>query len=217
MSLFSVFLLRFSDPLGRADPSTFSQEAMMVNFLSGFTKNANRIRKNANYDIWSWKGLKMDDREEDIWGIRWANLGLEGSVELKWLPRTVDLLMLAKNSLSGSIDLSVLPVEMEVLDLSSNMFLGEVCLKNLPVTLNILSLHENRFCGAIDVSCLPLGMNHLTLGNNMFEGHTDFSKLPDKLNELDVSHTKLSGEIYVDSSKSFCTEGSDVKITVSHE
>mmetsp|Transcript_20885 Transcript_20885/g.32577 ORF Transcript_20885/g.32577 Transcript_20885/m.32577 type:complete len:220 (-) Transcript_20885:27-686(-) len=185
--------------LGKVDKSSFSQQTLMELVIEKITDNKEKICGDAENpkDLLFWCmpiwGLKLE--HEEVTRISLYKGGFKGSLQLEWLPSSVQYCSFSFNDLSGTVNLVELPESLEELLLNANNFEGPVCLTRLPPKMSRLRLDENRFCGSVDLTNLPASMEKLLLRTNRFEGKSDFSLLPEGLKELDVSHTKLEGEI----------------------
>uniref|UniRef100_A0A7S4KU35 Leucine-rich repeat protein n=1 Tax=Paramoeba aestuarina TaxID=180227 RepID=A0A7S4KU35_9EUKA len=219
--LVPLCLLWEDEHLGRLDYASFSQQTLMEMVIEGIENKQVQIigTKRKMRDVEKWKRVKVN-AEKEIIKANWGYYALEGSVDLRWLPSTIQTFILQGNRLTGSIDLTKLPEELLQLDLSSNSFSGEIDLENLPPKLVALMLLENslsgslhleklpasildlslainEFSGSVNLEHLPPKMTTLDVSRNEIEGSVDFSKIPKSMNFLNVSYTKLSGSVTI--------------------
>jgi len=220
-----VIIIRTSDstsPLGRLDYASLSQQALMELLIGGITNKDKIYGQEDVPELTGWGGVFLNENGE-VHEIGWNILMLQGSIELKWVPSTVQKLLAYVNDLCGSVDLRGLPEGMKVLSLAQNQLTGELSLEHLPSTFETLALptnslsgslnlkslpkslkwlflDRNNFSGTIDMSKLPDRLEEINLNNNPISGETDFSHLPKSLRKLDISNTDLTGEVLVDGS-----------------
>uniref|UniRef100_A0A7S4PD49 Leucine-rich repeat protein n=1 Tax=Paramoeba aestuarina TaxID=180227 RepID=A0A7S4PD49_9EUKA len=228
-----LFIVSADANLGKVDKSMLSPQTLMELLIDGITTNKERITQQKP-DIEQWFGVIYNDYRE-ITTIQWRFKGLEGTIDLQWLPFTVisvsfqinklsgeiDLehlpdglvdLSTGNNALSGTLNLILLPAHLEELLLHINKFEGSVCLTQLPATLKMLNLSSNALSGTLDVTSLPEGFKHLLVHKNAFEGETDFQSLPSTLESLYVANTRLSGEVWLKMGTDFYGDDSSVKV-----
>jgi hypothetical protein len=237
MPILKVVLFCYGmDPLlGRLDYASMPQQALMEMFIDGI-ENREKIcgSKEEPADIEKWEGVRLNENG-DVTKITCVAMNLEGSVNVQWLPSTIERFQMDNNRLTGTIDLTSLPPPMKYIYLSDNHFTGtiDLChlpecfqflnltvnnlngtlnLENLPQSLYSLSLGHNEFSGTVSLVNLPDGLKQLAIQSTKISGRTDFSKLPNSLAKFNFSNTQLSGEIFVDSGKTFYAQNSNVKI-----
>jgi len=120
-----------------------------------------------------------------------------GTVPFTQLPQSLENFYAALNAFCGSLDLTALPKSLQGLSVGNNRFEGTICLTELPPRMEALWVKKNRLHGTLDLTKLPATLNVLHLHDNAFHGETDFTNLPQRLEELDLSHTDLSGTLWV--------------------
>ncbi|KNH07186.1 leucine-rich repeat protein [Perkinsela sp. CCAP 1560/4] len=120
-----------------------------------------------------------------------------GSIDLRWVPSTVEKLSIPDLCLSGSVDTSVLPREMFSIQLKGNTFSGTFSTAALPPKIRTVDVSKNRLCGSLDLArgFLPERIYIFRVSHNEFSGSVDLSSLPVSLKELWLNANRLSGSI----------------------
>ena len=126
--------------------------------------------------------------------IRWANIGLDGSIDSSLLPSftLLTFLELSGNKLTGAIPIA-LPPGLIFLDLNSNEFTGTVP-NAWPHTLTTIQLGANGLSGTIPTSGWPPGLQRLLMYSNALTGVIP-SGFPNYLTELNLGNNQLTGSI----------------------
>ena len=200
---FNLVLLSASDSsdLGRLDYASLSRQALMEIFIEGI-ENREIICGSAEEpeDIEQWRGFAYSEEQpsdtvEKHFIIRWVYLGLVGTIDLQWLPSTVQSLEIKYNKLTGSLNLTALPPSMQFLGIATNAFSGEIDLCHLPVGIKVLNLSNNQLSGSLNLEKLPQSIQALYLYTNRFTGSVCLQHLPPQLGNLAVSRNELSGAV----------------------
>mmetsp|Transcript_6312 Transcript_6312/g.9574 ORF Transcript_6312/g.9574 Transcript_6312/m.9574 type:complete len:215 (-) Transcript_6312:33-677(-) len=189
-----IFVLTIDPALGKIDKVLLSQQTLMELFSEGITNIQLTYRYEGSNEIDNWKGLVFS-ANGDIIQLLVDFLQLEGSINLQWLPSTIQLVRMCGNRLSGTLDLENLPDSLAELHLFTNRFVGSISLMKLPPEFQWLNVNDNNLSGSLDLTQLPNTLQCLYLSMNGFVGMTDFSKLPESLNVLSIQFTGLEGEI----------------------
>eukprot|EP00009_Paramoeba_aestuarina_P003334 CAMPEP_0201522622 /NCGR_PEP_ID=MMETSP0161_2-20130828/18394_1 /ASSEMBLY_ACC=CAM_ASM_000251 /TAXON_ID=180227 /ORGANISM="Neoparamoeba aestuarina, Strain SoJaBio B1-5/56/2" /LENGTH=217 /DNA_ID=CAMNT_0047921527 /DNA_START=21 /DNA_END=674 /DNA_ORIENTATION=- len=208
-------IIQSADPfLGKVpDKSSLSQQTLMELFIDGITNKETICGPpEASEDLTKWPGLSYNDSGEII-GIHWQNYGLEGSIDLQWLPNSLEKLILWGNRLTGTLDLTVLPDTLTHLSAHSNRFSGSLDLTQLPKSLRRIELNgANVFSGTVDLTQLPPKLGGIWISGKKLVGETDFSHLPVSLTIINIDFTNLSGEIHARAGLDIQCSRSNVKI-----
>eukprot|EP00009_Paramoeba_aestuarina_P005261 CAMPEP_0201522984 /NCGR_PEP_ID=MMETSP0161_2-20130828/18679_1 /ASSEMBLY_ACC=CAM_ASM_000251 /TAXON_ID=180227 /ORGANISM="Neoparamoeba aestuarina, Strain SoJaBio B1-5/56/2" /LENGTH=216 /DNA_ID=CAMNT_0047921971 /DNA_START=13 /DNA_END=663 /DNA_ORIENTATION=- len=214
MLLSMPLLLFFAvDPsLGRIDKSTLSHQTLMELFSKGIITDERTPYQTT--DISTWYGVSIVN--DSVVRISQECIFLRGTIDLEWLPSTVEFVSVFENELKGTLHLTALPEALTDLNLSENMFSGTVDLTALPEGLRMLSLESNDLSGPLDFTMLPPQMHQLYLSRNRFAGVCDFRHLPDGLTLLNVGYTGLEGELPLKRGqvKNFVVGRSDVRVVI---
>ena len=182
--------------LGRIDRASLSTQTLMELFIDGIT-NKELICGSAEHpkDLSEWhSGITLNDSNE-VTSIAMSYVWIEGSIELNWLPPTVERVVLPENYLTGSLDLTCLPDGCTFVDLSGNRFSGTIDLTALPNGMKRMDLSWSRLSGTLNLEHLPSSMEGLEISSNAFTGTISLVRLPQSLRELDVGGNKLSGNL----------------------
>ena len=144
------------------------------------------------------------DEEKNVREIVWDGCHLWGSPSWKDLPNTLIHLDLSCHTscgypgLNSTVKLQDLPRSLKYIDLSFNKFYGSLDLSTLPPQLENAFFNSNEFSGSLDLTHLPFSLVFLSLYNNKFAGPIDLTKIPKNLKSLYLNHNQLSGEISLD-------------------
>mmetsp|Transcript_11333 Transcript_11333/g.17134 ORF Transcript_11333/g.17134 Transcript_11333/m.17134 type:complete len:241 (-) Transcript_11333:10-732(-) len=219
--MFHSFFFYLVDPsAGRIGYASLSQQTLMELFIERIldTELISGGPQNPK-DISEWPGVDVNDSHEVV-AIDWLSAGFLGEIEFKWLPPTINNLVLFGNNFSGTLDFTALPDSLLMMDLSGNSFTGSLNLEHLPSqmiiltvtensfsgsvnltrlpkTLETLELNDNQLSGTLDLTKLPANLQIFTIRKNNFEGYTDFGYLPKIMWLFDVSHNALEGTITI--------------------
>eukprot|EP00835_Amoeboradix_gromovi_P005009 NODE_433_length_8727_cov_0.399397.p1 type:complete len:913 gc:universal NODE_433_length_8727_cov_0.399397:5586-8324(+) len=121
--------------------------------------------------------------------IKWPNMGLNGTMDSKCMPKYLTSLDLSLNEITGSVPNSM-PSSLTNLTLHSNK-LSDALPSDLPLSLEYLDVSDNKIDGSIP-SALPTGLQWLLVNRNNLSG-TLPDTIPPGLIYLDVSSNNLSG------------------------
>ncbi|KNH03899.1 leucine-rich repeat protein [Perkinsela sp. CCAP 1560/4] len=211
----TVFLSCADDGIGRFDTSMLSQQILMEIFIFALD-NVEDIcgSREKPTEVCTWKGIKCnDDGKVEAFGWAYRYADGTGTMDFKFLPRSMTRLNRPFNALSGKIDLADLAENMGYLRIcsnelngtlhlddlhalmkkvicSKNAFTGEISLKRLPKCLNSLDLSIHKLKGTVCLTSLPPDLESLHLDRNTFEGSLDLTRLPQSLGVLICSPAK---------------------------
>ena len=154
--------------LGRVDHTSLSRPVLMEMAIRGST-NKEKVcpGPSAPSFVDGWRGLTLNENLE-VTEIEWIDDGLEGTIDLQWLPSTVHKIVIYRNRLMGCIDLGALPAPTKEFNASQNNFSGEIDLCHLPRTMAILDIADNSLTGTLSLQHLPSTLQDLYLRNNRF-------------------------------------------------
>ena len=147
-----------------------------------------------------WFGVTVN-QARFVTEIRWSGMGLQGTLQWKHLPATVEVLeigagfrdrLFRQNHLQGTLDFSLLPPCLVWFSATANDFSGTLDFTQLPPSLRHLGLHGNQFNGEVDLTNLPPNIEHIFIGKNLFSGRLDFSKLPGGLKRLEINKYRIT-------------------------
>jgi len=162
-------------------------------------------------DILYWEGVKLNKScvvvKVELGLLYDTNLGAlddfhekramssGGSIDLRWLPGTVETLSMKDLKLDGTVDVFDLPRGVESLELDTNRLHGTFAMEGLPVSIHWLNIARNRFDGSLKLS-VALPELRLFIGHtNRFSGTLECSALPPKIHRLDLSNNGFIGPL----------------------
>uniref|UniRef100_A0A7S4PKJ8 Leucine-rich repeat protein n=1 Tax=Paramoeba aestuarina TaxID=180227 RepID=A0A7S4PKJ8_9EUKA len=138
---------------------------------------------------------------------------LSGTLALECLPRIIRDVFLFDNNFEGTIDFAVLPGSLEKLNLRSNALTGTIRLTALPRRVKLLNLSMNQFHGDFDCSNLPQQMEILHAFENTFSGSLHLTDLPDTMKEVDLRQNRFTGNVTVAAKRPFINlTGNNVQV-----
>ena len=222
----SVLIASDDSHLSRLDPSLLSQQAQMEMFVDAM-QNKDRFMHNENYkDLSEWHGITCNDAGEVVeihidYDEEPQEALLGGRMNMKFLPQTVQLILLdgqairgtleanalpdiiksfsvVRNEIEGPLVMSDFPRGIQIVDVGENKLQGEINWAAMPPNLEIFSVPGNKLCGGILLSNLPPSLTLLGLGVNQFSGEISLLSLPPNLTHLDVSNNDLYGSLIFD-------------------
>ena len=200
-----LFCLLASDPpIGRAEYSVdaFPQQTLMEMVIAGLVNQSRLQDENGGYkDIENWNGMTFNDANE-VTHVEWRDYHNKqfphgGTLELKWLPRTVEIFALPGSGIEGTVEMALLPRRLRNLFVQRNRLTGALDMTQLPPTVNELIMQSNRFSGSLDFTRLPGSLTYMYLFRNDFIGTVRVGELPAKVRIL-IGETKI--EAFVDES-----------------
>ena len=138
-----------------------------------------------------WNGVKCDDGE--VVHIDWSNRKLRGTLDWKWIPKTVKGFNVLVNEIEGTLELSSLPRALEKLFVGSNKLSGSLHFSDLPPKLLILNLSDNDFTGHADLLCLPSELKCMKISDNKeLSGTLCMENIPQTLTYRNVDNTNIN-------------------------
>ena len=125
MAILQVFLC--VDPsLGKVDKASLSNQILMELFIGSIENRGGICGHDGDVkDIGEWPGVALNE-SNDVTAIEWRDIGLAGAFDPKWLPETVERLLLYDNAFSGPVDLTCFPENLQEIDLSGNSLTGDI-------------------------------------------------------------------------------------------
>uniref|UniRef100_A0A7S4N577 Leucine-rich repeat protein n=1 Tax=Paramoeba aestuarina TaxID=180227 RepID=A0A7S4N577_9EUKA len=171
--------------LGKVDKSTFPQQTLMEMLVNGFTAKNRLIDEMNDYkDIENWAGVKFNDIQEVI-VVEWRDFQRlhfpdGGTLEIRWLPPTVEIFALTGSNMEGTLETSLLPQVMYKLYIQRNKLSGTVDLSRMPPKMSFFVVHTNAFSGSLRMTNLPDSLESLLLFRNRFSGPLVVANLPEK-------------------------------------
>ena len=207
-----IFIASADTGLSKVDPHLLSQQMLMEIVIADASK-CDRIRHAGNeylsYAL--WPGVRCNEADE-VTHIEWhygANIHMEGTLNLSWLPQSLikfnitqrmlhgtldatklppllEFCFLSWNKIEGNVDLGALPRHLRSLKARSNLLGGTLCFQNIPDTLKTVQLSDNRLSGSVGVKDIPLTMEDLWLANNNFTGVIYMCDVPGTLRTLNL-------------------------------
>ncbi|KNH07899.1 leucine-rich repeat protein [Perkinsela sp. CCAP 1560/4] len=203
----SCFLLIDPDVLGRPDKDSLPQHTLMEILIGDLDdRTCFRDKEGVFLEACAWSGVKCT-ADGDVFSINWDPdhgwylFGQDrpvqngGSIDLRWMPSSVQDFHIPKLDLSGSVDTFSLPREMTSIDIKQNQFHGPFNIAGLPLNIRSVDVSSNRLCGSLDLPRLPEGISLLNAAMNDFSGSISLIALPESLNGLWLNANRLSGSV----------------------
>ena len=194
-----IFLSAADEAIGRCDKASLPQQALFelvvekMKMCGRFSTDEGEFQ-----NVCSWE---MTDCNEngDVTHVQWFYGGYfwpGGTIELQYLPDTVEIVTLNHTDLEGSIP-DYLPSALKTITLSRNEFYGAVNLCDLPGNLENMYLKHNQLSGGLVLTNLPPTLQELDLSENQFSGEVDLTKLSPALKMLTLEDNALFGSVDV--------------------
>ena len=201
-----LFLYAADDEhLSRLDPTLLSDQALLEIFVSSFKNISEFQDENGNFlDIAEWENVDMGAQDGHDTTVAYftypvadeqPNLG--GSLNLVFLPPTLEGLYIVSCDLTGTIETADLPRGLLELNVCLNKLEGSFSIEKLPSTLEILIISGNQLCGSLRIGALPRPMRTIQAIQNMFVGEIDLRSLPPGLQRIEIDNNKFSGSVIV--------------------
>ncbi|KNH09415.1 hypothetical protein XU18_0100 [Perkinsela sp. CCAP 1560/4] len=120
--------------------------------------------------------LPLELLPEGLFGFESSEMGFEGTLQTRSLPRSLLRLCINSCSYYGTFDVAGLPSDIRHVYISNNDHQGTLALFSLGDSVVELDACENKFSGPIDMTRLPPNLVLLKLSSNAFtadpmEGH----------------------------------------------
>ena len=161
---------------------------------------------NTSLSSCEWEFASCDE-ERNVVSVDLENHRLEGEINWKHAPTTIEGFYIGRNLLRGSIALAIMPPQLEVLNardncltgtiqfseaprsikhilLDHNLLSGEIRLRGLPQTFEVLDVSHNTLTGALDFYNFPSTLRVLRLNDNLFTGSVELDFFPDQIEEV---------------------------------
>ena len=182
--------------LGKVRGSQMPVEYDLMRFIEGIKYPHSSW--NTTTPVCKWKGLKCDEND-NVETIMWRALGLQGRINVEYLPPKLSKLTLEDNILFDSFEFNSMPSSssLYILVISENLFSGTPNLYHLPPYLIDLDISDNHFSGYVDFSVMPISLRYLYINNNKaLKGMLDVNKAFKNLqyNVFDTQVTTSSGK-----------------------
>ena len=190
-------LLTFIDEsaLGRLDYATMNQQALMECVVAQFSEKSLgdfRDVHSSFLELEKWEGVECD-ADGHVRSIDWFKT--EGTINLQWLPQTLQSLSLTKaKGLFGCFECSLLPRSLQILDLNDAMLSGTFSFEHLPRAMRSISIHNTNINGALSLQNIPENMHTVEFQGNAFE-NLDFQCHSHTLSELSALQCALKGTL----------------------
>ena len=200
--------------MGRVNFDSMPDQTLMEILVADIENNTAFHDGDGFLDIQSWEGLSFgddgnlkkidfaadvgmglfaddsDEEDEDNFII-----GPKGSIDLKWIPRSVKRFDIFWLKLSGTVETSELPENLEFFDIASNDFTGTFSIPSLPRKLTNVRISSNQLSGTLDIDKMPRTMEKFSAEQNQFHGKLNLSCLPKEIVTLRLGANNFSGEI----------------------
>mmetsp|Transcript_44265 Transcript_44265/g.62148 ORF Transcript_44265/g.62148 Transcript_44265/m.62148 type:complete len:266 (+) Transcript_44265:40-837(+) len=178
-----------SERRGRVSQANLPLEVELEMFLRNIDGKSPSWK--ADIPIAYWDNVFHDD--DGALYLDFENKELQGTIDLRYLPKRVAVLRMFQNLLNGTLALSLLHDDLQSLHLSANEFSGAVDLSQLPAYMHTMELNKNLLVGKIDLSSLPASLKTLNLSSNALSGELDLTLLHPPLTYLDLARNEFSG------------------------
>ena len=200
------FLTADGQSCGRVDVSSLSDQTLLELLVSDMHHVDKVQDADGDFlDIAEWKGVEVADagvtqiefrQTDSLFAVdEDFTVGPKGSIDLQWLPKTLQVFNIDEMELHGTIETSALPCAMRYLNISDNAFQGTFCTKGLPETIEFVLISCNELHGSISLDHLPRNIELFCAQSNNFSGELNFLKLPESLNALYLYKNKFRGKI----------------------
>uniref|UniRef100_A0A7S4KKR7 Leucine-rich repeat protein n=1 Tax=Paramoeba aestuarina TaxID=180227 RepID=A0A7S4KKR7_9EUKA len=195
----SLFVRSLDESIGRVEKSSFSQQTLMELLVSKFEgRTVFLTRDGAFADISQWLNVTVNDFQE-VTHIDWDGRQLfhreGGTIDMHWLPDTVQTFKIAHRNVHGTIDTFDLPRGLLEFSTRSNPLSGTFDVSGLPRGMASLVIGISNLSGSFDLTALPPTLTFCAAYQSDFSGTLDFSQLPEPLEYLNLSGNHFSGEI----------------------
>ena len=195
----------------------FISPQMAMELLCADVKNLSQVQDadGCFIDIQNWRGLRFND-DGDLISIDFDQempfnlfgnaedmdddrspftIGPGGSMDLKWIPKTVTTFFISDIEIGGTVDTLSLPRSLKYFDISSNKFYGTFDTSGLPENIETLDIHSNAFEGSLVIADLPRGTRSFSGHYNGFTGSIHLEDLPPKIEVFAVNGNSLTGTL----------------------
>ena len=135
-----------------------------------------------------------DDDEPDEDDLLFS-IGPGGSVDVKWMPSSVEYFGIPLLQLEGTVETASLPQGLQIFNIAHNLFQGEFHLESLPRSSKRILIHSNQFQGSLNIAGLPSTVIQFIGRCNHFSGSIDLRTLPGCMEYLDLRDAGLSGSL----------------------
>ncbi|KNH02454.1 leucine-rich repeat protein [Perkinsela sp. CCAP 1560/4] len=123
---------------------------------------------------------------------------LGGSVDFRWIPRTVYNFEMRELEVAGTISTAHLPSSLRIFDVRRNRLIGSFDMNSLPEEIENVSIGHNDLSGNLELRANVPKLKRLLADHNSFTGSLDFTKLPQNIQSLSLCYNKFSGTINIE-------------------
>ena len=148
-------------------------------------------------DFNEWNGI-FTDRKGMPTRIDWEAIAIHqegGTIQLDWLPETIQEFLCSLNGVRGTVTTKMLPLELQVFDVHTNALSGKFAIEDSPRGLTSIIINDNEFEGSLTLLSLPPKLEHLCASANKFSGSLDLGSLPQTLETLFLDDNAFYGGI----------------------
>ena len=199
---FSLFYA--ADPVAKVNIDSLSDEMRMELLVEHLTGKDLFQKQDGEYLESEWPGVTYSE-SGDVTAIEWTSetdimhddLVVEagGSIDLRFLPSTVEDASISRLELDGTICTASLPRGLRILNLDENIFRNDFRIEHLPEKMERVCLYKNSFQGSLNIPMLPSGMYFFDVAFNFFEGTVDLTRLSANLKFLLLAGNYLTGDV----------------------
>ena len=205
---------------GRVNIDSMPDQTLMELLVADIENNTALYDCDGFLDIQSWEGLSFDD-DENLKKIDFSAafgfgglggglfgddsdedeeedtfiIGPNGSIDFKWIPKSVTDFEIFWLKLKGTIETSELSEDLNHFDVSSNLLAGTFCIASLPQNIHHVSISSNHLCGTLQIEKLPPKMTFFSAESNKFHGTLNLKNLPQNMHSLRLGVNDFSGSV----------------------
>ena len=185
--------------LSRINPSELSDQQCLELLVEKMHAKAGFQDADGYFlDSTEWADVEyLEDRT--MFNINWRGYTdsrrAGGTINLRWIPRDLEIFSATGLRLSGSIETSLLPQKLRSLDVTDNILTGTFDTFGLPRNMQTIKIRANWLSGTISIPGLPPAVVAFWAATNTFSGGLDFSNPPKTLRSVLLQENSFTGPL----------------------
>ena len=196
ISLFSAI-----DPAGKFSKENLPTQSMLELLVENIESAYYLKDRSGEFrDFHEWSILTFNDRDDvTVVHIEHATFEtpLNGSINLEYVPATVEKIMLLFSGCKGTVDTNGLPRPLSAFEVPFNAFFGTFDVHGLPSKIQHIDISNNEFEGSLQLESLGHRVRMFQAETNKFCGTLNLSLLPESIENLGLAHNAFTGKIFL--------------------
>ena len=199
-----MLLVLLIDPaLGRADPSSLSDQILVDILFDGMGRDKARFQDSNGdlEDVCKWDNSYRSEiscENDRVTRIKLMKLPFKAvQFPFDYIPALVEDFVVKECQIHGTLSASYLPPDLITFDVTLNRLFGEINFANFPRKLQQICLTYNAFSGSCSLDDLTETLKKIDVKGNRFTGEVSLNNLPKNLEYLNMQQNGFTGPISI--------------------